>query len=146
MTEEDLSKLGAPVETKQIWETVISAISEHITTICFTQNPNDMPMWAHYANEHQGFCVEYEIINNSNFYPVIYVDNRLKSISLFIELFYALLDENICFVSTGAPNLDKSSSVINTYFPSKGSLKLEAIDPNTHFSLKLKGFVLNMKL
>ncbi len=66
MTEEDLSKLGAPVETKQIWETVISAISEHITTICFTQNPNDMPMWAHYANEHQGFCVEYEIINNSN--------------------------------------------------------------------------------
>ena len=43
MTEEDLSKLGAPVETKQIWETVISAISEHITTICFTQNPNDMP-------------------------------------------------------------------------------------------------------
>ena len=93
LTEEDLSQLGAPIEAKQILETVISAISEHITTICFTQNPNNMPMWAHYANEHQGFCVEYEIINDYNFYPVIYVDNRLKFISLFIELFYALLDE-----------------------------------------------------
>ncbi len=30
---------------------------------CFTENDvcNCMPMWAHYANNHRGFCVEYKI-------------------------------------------------------------------------------------
>ena len=27
---------------------------------CFSSNAHDLHMWAHYANSHQGFCVEYE--------------------------------------------------------------------------------------
>ena len=30
-------------------------------------------MWTHYTNEHQGFCVKYEITDKSNFYPVMYL-------------------------------------------------------------------------
>ena len=95
LTKEDFSEMGFPENAYQLWESTMNMIRTHITTICFTQNPNDMPMWAHYANEHQGFCVEYEIINTSNFYPVIYAENRLKAHGLFIELFYSFFNENI---------------------------------------------------
>lgn len=28
---------------------------------CFTSDPSNIPMWAHYANNHRGYCVEYEL-------------------------------------------------------------------------------------
>jgi hypothetical protein len=39
---------------------------------CFTKKYDNMAMWSHYSNEHRGYCVEYEILNKRNFYPVIY--------------------------------------------------------------------------
>lgn len=41
---------------------------------CFTENDvfNCMPMWAHYANNHRGFCVEYKINKPKFFYPISY--------------------------------------------------------------------------
>ena len=43
---------------------------------CFTTNKNNMPMWAHYSNNHKEFVVEYEI--NKYFYPVCYKNTYLK--------------------------------------------------------------------
>jgi hypothetical protein len=49
---------------------------------CLSENSNSMPMWAHYANNSAGFCIEYEIpgwwdfaLANSYLYyfPVAYV-------------------------------------------------------------------------
>ncbi len=40
---------------------------------------NNMPLWAHYSNNHKGICVKYEVIKIPppfNIYPVIYQDNR----------------------------------------------------------------------
>lgn len=51
---------------------------------CFTTNPYSMLMWAHYADYHKGFCIEYEIPNYckenahifNNLFPVIYSKER----------------------------------------------------------------------
>ncbi|MCM1315718.1 MAG: DUF2971 domain-containing protein [Prevotella sp.] len=53
---------------------------------CFTQNPFSMLMWSHYAQSHQGFCIEYQCPtwsdDNSdiycNLFPVIYTDERIN--------------------------------------------------------------------
>lgn len=49
---------------------------------CFTQSGiNNMSMWAHYANNHQGYCVEYGEENNFELYsmllPVEYVRQKI---------------------------------------------------------------------
>ncbi|MBB6713899.1 DUF2971 domain-containing protein [Clostridium gasigenes] len=44
---------------------------------CFTTNlTNNMPMWAHYANNHTGFCIEYTVTKPKFFYPISYEPTR----------------------------------------------------------------------
>jgi len=38
---------------------------------------NDMPMWAHYSNNHYGICIEYEVDNPLWLYPVSYETDRV---------------------------------------------------------------------
>lgn len=38
-----------------------------------------MPMWAHYANNYKGFCVEYEVLNTRCIFPVFYENTRNAS-------------------------------------------------------------------
>ncbi len=60
---------------------------------CFTTNPFSMLMWAHYADSHKGFCVEYDIptpdehnINLlQNLLPVIYSDERVSVLNECLE-------------------------------------------------------------
>lgn len=99
ISEKELGEIGFPPNTMQkalnLWETLIGAIRERITIVCFTQNPNDMPMWAHYANEHKGFCVEYEIDDPSKLYPVFYTDKRLPAQALFVNLIYSFFNSDV---------------------------------------------------
>lgn len=51
---------------------------------CFTSNGiNCMPMWAHYSNNHKGYCIAYDMNNKYNLelkscmFPVQYVDKRI---------------------------------------------------------------------
>lgn len=55
---------------------------DHKIIACFTQSgTNNMSMWAHYANNHQGYCVEYAEENNFELYsmllPVEYVKQKI---------------------------------------------------------------------
>ncbi len=60
---------------------------------CFVQSPYSMLMWSHYANNHEGFCIEYEIPAYSdehsdifnNLYPVIYTDTRTNLVDLCLN-------------------------------------------------------------
>lgn len=60
---------------------------------CFTTSPFSMLMWSHYANNHKGFCVEYDIpIPNKeniellqNLFPVIYSDERVSVLEQLLE-------------------------------------------------------------
>ena len=50
---------------------------------------NSMPMWAHYANNHTGFCVSYDMKKNmplsSCTFPVQYTDQRIDITSLMVQ-------------------------------------------------------------
>ncbi len=95
LSKDDFDDMGFPEGTEALWQSVITSIRNHITTICFTQNPDNMSMWSNYANNHQGFCIEYKIEDPSRFYPVIYVDERLKARELCIDLLYGLLNSEL---------------------------------------------------
>lgn len=46
----------------------------------FSSHLNDcIPMWAHYANNHKGYCVEYEILNTRCIFPIFYENTRNAS-------------------------------------------------------------------
>jgi len=66
----------------------------------FSADCNIMPMWAHYSNNHQGFCLKYEVkvIGNRNLgdkiYPVLYTDTRIEAHSFVNNWFSALIYAN----------------------------------------------------
>lgn len=90
LSQKDFKEIGIPIEAKKLWDDVIGEIKRRITSICFTQNPDDMPMWAHYSNNHKGFCVKYEVKDVRHLYPVLYIEKRQKADVFFFDLFYEL--------------------------------------------------------
>ncbi len=47
---------------------------------CFSSKIDDnMPMWAHYANNHKGYCIKYSVLNPRLIYQVQYEPKRIKS-------------------------------------------------------------------
>lgn len=59
-------------------------------------NTSCMPMWAHYSNNHQGFCVAYDMKNPANTtlagctFPIQYTDERLD-ITSFMKKYFCQL-------------------------------------------------------
>ncbi len=51
---------------------------------------NNMPMWAYYANNHQGFCVEYLLCDSQKKYifPVTYEPERVSANAITTNLIY----------------------------------------------------------
>jgi len=77
----------------------------------FTKNIVDnMPMWAHYSNNHKGFCVEYNVLNPKLVYPISYEEERIglaSTITSVFDLTYKLYkgeindkDEEFQFIMT----------------------------------------------
>jgi len=62
-----------------------------------SNNVNSMPMWAHYANNHTGFCVSYDMRSNvqlsSCTYPVQYTDQRVDITSLMDQQVQKMIQE-----------------------------------------------------
>ena len=63
---------------------------EKLGVSCFATNPNSVVMWSHYANQHQGICVEFSgsaMLSSGNvlelLHPVQYTDNFLDVFRLF---------------------------------------------------------------
>lgn len=57
---------------------------------CLSESDSSLLMWAHYANNHKGMCVEYELLQISEQLkfspiPVIYTDERVSLNSLISE-------------------------------------------------------------
>lgn len=59
-------------------------ISDNIKITCFSENNDNILMWAHYAKNHTGFCIEYDLTlpQFSDFvqdlYPVFYTNKPYK--------------------------------------------------------------------
>lgn len=58
---------------------------------CFTESMDNLPMWNHYASEHEGVCLEYDIRKIENIYtinrflPVFYVKELPNVVGAFLE-------------------------------------------------------------
>ena len=68
---------------------IIDDFSSYIRIVALTENDvNSLPMWAHYANNHSGFCIAYNMKDNpdlySTIYQVQYTEQRLD-ITTFLE-------------------------------------------------------------
>jgi hypothetical protein len=44
---------------------VYKKLVSQLCVCCFSKNMNEILMWSHYANNHKGVCIEYEIIDES---------------------------------------------------------------------------------
>lgn len=44
-----------------------------------------LPMWAYYTNNHQGYCVEYDVIKKDCIHKVLYEPKRIPVASLIVE-------------------------------------------------------------
>ena len=42
----------------------------------FSSNMNNLPMWAHYANNHAGYCVQYKVDKKENVHRAMYLSKR----------------------------------------------------------------------
>lgn len=91
--QEDIKAILSQVQ-KKIHEDMSTSQSKSFASsfkLCsFSEINNSMLMWAHYANYHQGFCIEYSLENipYSDFrrrflYPVIYSDKMFDATEHF---------------------------------------------------------------
>jgi hypothetical protein len=55
-------------------------LREEFLICCFSANPYSLPMWAHYADNHRGVCLEYNVPSryHAPLYPVIYDNKRYE--------------------------------------------------------------------
>ncbi|HVZ60880.1 MAG TPA: DUF2971 domain-containing protein [Terriglobales bacterium] len=53
-------------------------LGQHVGVLCFSATWRDPVLWAHYAEKHQGLCIEFELPEgNKHFRKIEYVRNRL---------------------------------------------------------------------
>ncbi len=68
--------------TKKLMETSISTIQrvkELLRVACFSEINDSILMWSHYADNHKGFCIEYDLSDwdcSDHLKPVQYVNER----------------------------------------------------------------------
>lgn len=90
-----------PEELSLAVKEMVDFAQEEMRVCCFTENKGSLLMWAHYAQSHTGFCIEYDTskmpdIIRKFFLPVIYQkqiydsthDFRLDGNNVFNFLFY----------------------------------------------------------
>jgi hypothetical protein len=58
----------------------------HLVAAFSTNLSESMPMWAHYANNHKGFCIKYKVEDPKLLYPVSYESERMALSSTIMEL------------------------------------------------------------
>jgi hypothetical protein len=82
----ELDKLNDPFEfsvyettpeTESIFDRVFKKLADRTGIICFSEHWHDPMMWAHYAEDHKGLCLAFEI-DRSLLERVNYEDQRLE--------------------------------------------------------------------
>lgn len=90
----------------------------HKGTALTENNTSCMPMWAHYANNHHGFCVAYDMENHDNLalsactFPIQYTDQRLDITSFIKEYAEMIASEVDLQLAQGKKNVHISDMSI----------------------------------
>ncbi len=81
-----LQRDGYLPDTIRLFEGVLESMRSDTLVSCLTGNsPNDVAMWANYASNHCGFCVEYEVSDRDKIFRVAYEGDRVPIASLINE-------------------------------------------------------------
>lgn len=72
-------------------EKIIEGMREDVFVSCFSEVWDSILMWAHYANNYNGYCIEYDMSKVRdyiiyNLYPVIYEKNYIDITNYLINL------------------------------------------------------------
>ncbi len=58
----------------------MSTIKDTVRVVCLSEVYDSMLMWSHYAQNHMGYCIEYDFEENDKYYkhlyPVMYTKDR----------------------------------------------------------------------
>lgn len=60
-------------KTKHDLNIFFSTVNEMNDISCFTYEPSDF-MWQEYANNGNGFCMEFELFDSDKFFPIVYLN------------------------------------------------------------------------
>ena len=86
-------KTSTPQENVDMEKDVLNMLVDGIVLCSFADSDyRNLPMWAYYANNYQGYCVNYKINDKENFSEVIYQNERTRLnelLSVFMDIFPA---------------------------------------------------------
>lgn len=84
LKEKEIIDHGWPID---VVKDVFEKIKKEFLIGSFTTHLSDsLPMWAHYANNHKGVCLEYTVVNPSYLYKVSYEMQRIPIASIITNL------------------------------------------------------------
>lgn len=87
LDEEKLLNLGV---TQDSIDASSELLLKRAILTAFTANMNDnLPMWAHYSNNHRGFCVKYKVGRKQAIRNVTYEDRRISIAHIFTNFLNA---------------------------------------------------------
>lgn len=113
LDKEKIEKHGWSVE---MLNDFLEGIKKFSLTTCFSgETVNNMPMWAHYANNHKGYCVSFKVAKPELIMPVFYESKRVGIASIAINLLSA-------FYNKDEENMLKYSNLYNLSLCCKHSL------------------------
>lgn len=82
---EELVNKGWPIDMLSEY---LNRMKNSFLISSFTTNLVDnMPMWAHYSNNHKGYCIEYNVLNAKAVYPISYEEVRFAVGSIITDTF-----------------------------------------------------------
>lgn len=61
-----------PKDEIEYWKQYAEAVRNKLFLCCFSKYSDSPPMWAHYANNYKGFCLEFEIVDPHDLWEVDY--------------------------------------------------------------------------
>lgn len=74
--DEAFANVGELQDRQKRLEEYLTEARRDFLLCSFSKAPTIAPMWAHYAGNHRGFCIEYEVINPVALFEVEYNDPR----------------------------------------------------------------------
>lgn len=95
--------LNVPAEQLAFYNDVVQGIPQNPTT-CFSKSPIVSPMWAHYANNHSGFVLEFDLdklkkhFEGNPIWDVNYREGPLSSLKDMLERAAVLMKPRYSFL------------------------------------------------
>lgn len=72
-----------------------------LTSLADASKVHSLPMWAHYANSHHGYCIVYKVIDPSHLYPVFYEPKPYDATEIYRRI-YNMFIKGVCSVQVSS--------------------------------------------